>query len=108
MLPENRAPFHPGELLLEEFLEPMGITQTDFAGKLGVDIQRLNGIIKGRRAVSAETAWLLSKALGTSPEFWTNAQARWDLWKARKKLNQSGKLKEVQKVQKVIVKVGHG
>ena len=105
MLPENRAPFHPGELVLEEFLEPVGITQTEFARKLGVDIQRLNGIIRGRRAVSAETAWLLSKALGTSPEFWTNAQARWDLWKARQELNATGRLKQVQKV---TVKVGRG
>ena len=97
MLPEKRAPFHPGELLLEEFLEPVGITQTEFARKLGVDIQRLNGIIRGRRAVSAETAWLLSKALGTSPEFWTNAQARWDLWKARQELNATGRHKDARR-----------
>jgi addiction module HigA family antidote len=102
MLPENRAPFHPGEFLQEEFLEPLGLTQVEFARKLGVDIQRLNGIIKGRRAISAEMAWRLSKALGTSPEFWSNAQARWDLWKAQQQLVKTGAL---EKVEKVILKV---
>ena len=76
-------------MLLKEFLEPAGMTQVEFARRLGVPIQRLNTIINGKRAVSAETALLLAKALGTSPEFWMNLQTRHDLWHARARLESS-------------------
>lgn len=79
MRPENRIPTHPGEILLEEFLRPLGLTQTRFAAHIGVPIQRVNEIVRGRRGVSAETAWLFSKALGTTPEFWLNLQNAHDL-----------------------------
>jgi addiction module HigA family antidote len=62
-----------------EFLNPMGLTQVEFAKHLGIPIQRLNEIIRGKRRVSPETAWLLAQAFGTSPEFWLNLQTAHDL-----------------------------
>jgi antitoxin HigA-1 len=81
-LPKNRAPTHPGEMLLEEFLKPMGVTQSEFAVRLGVSFPRLNEIIKGRRGVTPDTALRLAKVLGTSAEFWLGLQLDWDLWSA--------------------------
>ncbi len=81
-LPKNRAPTHPGEMLLEEFLKPMRITQSDFAVRLGVSFPRLNEIIKGRRGVTPDTALRLARVLGTSAEFWLGLQLDWDLWNA--------------------------
>lgn len=83
MLPTNRISTHPGELLKRLFLDEMGITQVAFAKHTGMSLQRLNEIIRGKRGITADTAWLLSQALGTSPEFWTNAQAAHDLTKNR-------------------------
>jgi addiction module HigA family antidote len=82
MLPEKRIPTHPGEVLLMEFLTPMGLTQVEFAKHLNIPIQRLNEITRGKRGVSPETAWLFAQALGTSPEFWLNLQTAHDLAKA--------------------------
>lgn len=79
MLPEKRISTHPGEILLLEFLNPMGLTQVEFARHLKIPIQRVNEIIKGKRAITPETAWLFSQSLGTSPEFWLNLQAAHDL-----------------------------
>ncbi|MBL8803162.1 MAG: HigA family addiction module antidote protein [Planctomycetes bacterium] len=79
MHPKNRIPTHPGVILREEFLQPLSVTQVDLAAHLGVPLQRVNEIVRGRRGVSAETAWLLAGALGTTPEFWTNLQAQHDL-----------------------------
>lgn len=82
MLPKNRAPTSPGEVLEEEFLKPMGLTQVELAKRMGIPIQRLNTVVTGKRAVSAETAILLAGALGTSPNFWMNLQTNLDLWRA--------------------------
>ena len=79
MLPKRRTSTHPGEILLEEFLKPLGVTQTDFAKHLGVPIQRLNELIRGKRGVTPDTAWRLAKALSTTPEFWMNLQVNFDL-----------------------------
>lgn len=79
MRPTTRIPTHPGEVLLEEFLEPMGLTQVQLAQHLGVPIQRINEIVRGRRGVSPETAWLLAGAFGNTPEFWLNLQMAHDL-----------------------------
>jgi len=79
MIPKNRIPTSPGEILLEEFLNPMEMTQTAFARHIGVSVRRVNEIIKGKRAVSPETAQLFSAALGTSAEFWMTAQSAHDL-----------------------------
>lgn len=79
MIPKNRISTHPGVILLKEFLEPMGLTQKRLAGHLGIPVQRINEIVKGKRGISPETAWLLSEALDTTPEFWLNLQAIHDL-----------------------------
>ncbi len=81
--PMNRVPTHPGEILREEFLVPLGVTQVDLAAHLGIPLQRINEFVRGRRGVSAETAWLLAGALGTTPEYWTNLQAQHDLAASR-------------------------
>jgi len=85
MLPENRVPTHPGEILLEEFLIPMNVSQVAFAAHIGVPIQRVNEIVRGKRGITPETAWLFAQALGTSPEFWLNLQSNYDLVRFRPK-----------------------
>ncbi len=80
--PQN--PFHPGEILLEEFLEPSEISQAAFAQKIGWTKAKLNELIKGKRGITAETALDLAEALGTSPKLWMNLQATYDLNKALK------------------------
>jgi antitoxin HigA-1 len=89
MIPKKRKPSHPGEILIEEFLKPKGISQTDLAEKMGVPIQRLNTLIKGKRDMTAETAVLLSRALKTTPEFWMNLQIACDLFDAKKSLEEA-------------------
>ena len=81
-LPKNRPPTHPGEMLLEEFVKPLNITQTKLAQRLGVSYPRLNEIIKGRRSVTPDTALRLSQVLGMSADFWLGLQQDWDLWHA--------------------------
>ena len=80
MLPKNRPPTHPGEMLLKEFLEPSGITQLELARHLGWTYARLNEIVHGRRGITADSALALGDALGTGPEFWLNLQRDWNLW----------------------------
>jgi addiction module HigA family antidote len=79
MSPRNRIPTHPGEILSEEFLIPLNLTQVALAEHLGVPVQRINEIVKGKRGITPETAWLLAQALQTSPEFWMNLQIQYDL-----------------------------
>jgi len=79
MLPSKRTATHPGEVLKLEFIEPLGLTQTQLANHLKIPIQRVNELVRGKRGVTPDTAWLLSKALGTSPEFWMNLQVNYDL-----------------------------
>jgi addiction module HigA family antidote len=83
MLPENRIPTHPGEILLEEFLVPLELSQVAFARHIGVPVQRINEIVRGKRGVTPDTAWLLSQALRTTPEFWINLQSAYDLARNR-------------------------
>ncbi len=80
-------PFHPGELLLEEFLQPKKLTQLAFAKRVGWSPRRLNEVIRGKRSITANSAIDLAEALGTTPEFWLNLQVTYDLaqaYKARK------------------------
>ncbi len=83
MLPKNRIPTHPGEVLLEEFLRPLGLTQVAFAAHVRVPVQRVNEVVRGKRGVTPETAWLFAQALNTTPEFWLNLQAAHDLARTR-------------------------
>jgi addiction module HigA family antidote len=79
MIPENRIPTHPGVVLAEEFLAPMGLTQVALARHFGIPTQRINELIRGKRGVTPETAWLLAGAFGTTPQFWLNLQTNYDL-----------------------------
>lgn len=83
MLPENRIPTHPGEILLKEFLKPMGISQVAFARHVGVPMQRINEIVRGKRGVMPDTAWRFAQAFGTTPQFWMNLQSNYDLVRFR-------------------------
>jgi antitoxin HigA-1 len=83
MLPTDRIPTHPGEMLMEEFLIPMELSQVRFAAHLGIPLQRVNEIVNGKRGVTPETALLFAAALRTSPEFWINLQGSHDLAMAR-------------------------
>ena len=86
MIPRHRAPTHPGEILLHEFLVPKDLSQVTLSQKLDIPIQRINTLVNGKRGVTAETAILLSRELGTSPEFWMNLQTAWDLYHAQQRL----------------------
>ena len=79
MTPKKLAPVHPGEILLEEFLEPMGISQYRLAKDISVSPRRINEIVHGTRAVTADTALRLSRYFGSSERFWLNLQAHYDL-----------------------------
>jgi addiction module HigA family antidote len=81
-LPTERPPTHPGEMLLEEFLRPIGMTQTELADRIAVSYPRVNELVNGKRGVTPDTALRLSRLFGTSPEFWLNGQRNWDLWHA--------------------------
>ena len=81
-LPRHQPPTHPGEMILEEFLVPLEITQTELASRLGVSFPRLNEVIRGKRGVTPDTALRLERVLGMSAEFWLGLQQDWDLWHA--------------------------
>lgn len=78
----KRPPTHPGEMLLEEFLKPMGLTQVDAAHRMDMPLNRLNEIVRGKRGVTADTALRLARLLGTSAELWLGLQNDCDLWHA--------------------------
>jgi addiction module HigA family antidote len=84
MLPKKRPPTHPGEMLLKEFLEPLGVSQKSFAEHVGWTYARLNEIVHGRRGITAESALAIGEALKTGPEFWLNLQRDWELWHCRR------------------------
>jgi addiction module HigA family antidote len=81
-LPTNRPPTHPGEMLLEDFLKPFGVSQAMFADRIGVSYVRLNAVVNGRRGVTPDTALRLERATGMDADFWLDLQTRWDLWHA--------------------------
>ncbi len=81
-LPKNRRPTHPGEVLLEDFLKPLVITQKEAAKRLRISYPRMNEIVNGKRSVTPETALRLSRFTSTEPEFWLNLQQAVDLWDA--------------------------
>ncbi len=95
-IPLHRAPTHPGEMLLEEFLKPMRITQSALAEGIGVTFARVNEIINGKRGISPETALRLERFLGVEAQFWMNLQQTWDLCEAI----HSKKAKEIQKIRR--------
>lgn len=83
MLPSHRVPTHPGVILREEFLVPLGLSQVALAEHIGVSVQRINEIVRGKRGITPQTAWLFAEAFGTTPQFWINLQTNHDLAVAR-------------------------
>ena len=81
-VPTNGAPTHPGAMLLEEFLAPLGMTQRDLAARLGVSYPRINELIHGKRGVTPDTALRLERLFGMEAQFWLNLQLAWDLYRA--------------------------
>lgn len=82
-VPTNRTPTHPGEMLLEEFVKALEISQTDLAERLGISYPRLNEIIHGKRGVTPDTALRLERVFGMEAQFWLNLQTAWDLYQAQ-------------------------
>lgn len=102
-IPTDRTPTHPGEMLLEEFLNPMGLTQRALADAIHVPYQRVNDIINGRRGITPSTALRLAKFFDTSSDFWMNVQLRWDMFFAQKKEQQV--LENIQPMNSLTTKV---
>lgn len=97
-IPTTRPLPHPGEILKQDFLVPLGITQTELAERMVVPIQRVNQICRGRRAITPDTALRLAQLFGTTPEFWLNAQTAWDLWHAI----HSERAEEIEKLEPIV------
>ena len=93
---KKMQPIHPGEILLEEFLKPLNISQYRLAKDISVPARRINEIIHGKRSISADTALRLSRYFGLSERFWLNLQARYDLEVGKDKLN--GRIRQEVKV----------
>ncbi len=83
MIPKNRAPSHPGEILDRVFLQDVGLSQSDLANHLGWKPGKVNEIVNGKRGITPETALALADALGTDSEMWLNLQTSYDLWQAK-------------------------
>ena len=97
-LPKNRRPTHPGEVFLDDFLLPLGMTQKDAAAQLRISYPRMNEIVKGKRAVTPDTALRFARFTGTEPEFWLNLQQAVDLWNALHS-DQAAELEEIKPAQ---------
>ena len=97
-IPTHRAPTHPGEMLLEEFLDPMGLSQRNLADGIRVSYQRVNELVNGRRGITPATALRLGKFFGTTPDLWMNLQLRWDLYHA-----QEAEARELERIKRVRV-----
>ena len=95
-IPTQRAPTHPGEMLLEEFLNPMELTQRELADAIHVPYQRINDIVNGRRGITPSTALRLGKFFNISPDFWMNLQLRWDMYFAQQE--EKAVLKKIEPV----------
>lgn len=93
-VPNHQAPPSPGEMLLEEFLDPMGLSQSEFAARIGVTFQRVNAIVNGRRGITADTALRFARFFGNSAGFWMNLQLMSDLFQAQKEAG-----KEIKRIQ---------
>ncbi len=93
-IPTHRAPAHPGEILQEEFLTPLAITQRHLADRIHVPYQRVNELVNGRRGITPSTALRLARFFGTSAGFWMNLQLRWDLYRVQ--ASESETLSQIQ------------
>lgn len=98
-IPIHREPTHPGEILKEEFLIPLEITQRELADRIQVPYQRINEIVNGRRGMTPSTALRLAKFFKVSPEFWMNLQLCWELYRVKK--NEADTLEKIQALENV-------
>jgi antitoxin HigA-1 len=96
-IPTNRPPTSPGEMLKEEFLEPMGLTQQQLADGIGVSYQRINELINGKRGITTSTALRLAKYFNTSPDFWLNMQRANELYRVMQKEKE-----QIEKIQPIV------
>ena len=97
-VPTNRVPTHPGEILREDFLVPMGITQRELAKGIRVPYQRINELVNGKRGVTPSTALRLARYFGTSPGYWMNLQLRWDLYRT-----QQSEARQLEKIEPYVM-----
>lgn len=97
-VPTHREPTHPGEMLLEEFLKPMELSQRELADGIRVPYQRVNELINRRRGITPATALRLAKYFGNTPGFWMNLQLRWDLYRAQQ--SEAEALRTIRRVKK--------
>jgi antitoxin HigA-1 len=97
-VPTHRGPYHPGEMLLEEFLKPMDLSQRDLAEAIHVPYQRVNELVNRRRGITPSTALRLGKYFGMTPAFWMNLQIRWDLYHAQRSEAQA--LRGIRRIRK--------
>jgi antitoxin HigA-1 len=97
-IPADRPPTSPGEILLEEFLKPLRMTQAELADRIGVSYVRLNEIVNGRRGITPSTALRLAKALGTTPDFWLNGQVALELYRASHDENELRQLELIEPI----------
>jgi len=79
-MPTNQPPIHPGEILLEEFIKPYGITPAELSRRIGISHKEINAVINGKKAISTDMALRLSRLFGTSAELWLSGQMKWDIW----------------------------
>jgi addiction module HigA family antidote len=100
-LPAHRPPTHPGEMLLEEFLKPLEISQAELAKRIGVSYVRVNELVNGRRGVTPDTALRLSRFFGNSVAFWLNGQLECDMWDAL----HSPAMAEIEKIEPFVYPV---
>jgi|SRR5687767_13658220 addiction module HigA family antidote len=98
-IPKDRVPTSPGEMLLEEFLKPLGMTQVELAERIRVPYVRVNELVNGKRRVTPSTALRLAKAFGTSPGFWLNGQLALDLYRT---VNDKEEIQEVEQIEPVL------
>ena len=96
-VPKHREPTHPGEMLLEEFLKPMGLSQQSLSRSIRVPYQRINEIVNKRRGITPATALRLGKYFGNTAAFWMNLQLRWDLYRAQ--TSEAETLRKIQPLQ---------
>lgn len=99
-IPTHRTPTHPGEMLLEEFLKPMEVTQSELAQRIHVPYQRINELVNGKRGITPATALRLAKFFGMSAGFWMNLQLRWDLFHAQRA--EADELKRIEKIRRPV------
>ncbi len=102
MLLTKRKPATVGEILIEEFMQPMSLTQGVLADAMGVQRKHVNELCNGRRTVTAATALILARVFGTSPDFWLNVQQRTDLWEAMNSPKEKERIKRARPLKKVI------